>query len=155
MVSSCPVFRSRTSRQRPNDTVRRAYRPAGAQSFVVAGAAIATGVILLLSGALDDHASVNIDPSGTGTTVTTTRGSADSVMVGYLTAQKTWNECVTADPSAASCGKAPAQPDDPRLNAYLSDLLDWNKCAAPRLRRGGMETAIAACGPQPASPLGG
>jgi hypothetical protein len=116
---------------------------------------MASAIVLLLTGALDDHASVNIDPSGTGTTISTTRAPADSVMIKYLTAQKTWNDCVNADPSAASCGQAPAQPDDPRLNSYLSDVLDWNKCAAPRLRRGGMDQAIAACGAQPASPLGG
>ena len=114
-----------------------------------------SGIILLLSGALDDHASVNIDPSGTGTTISTTRDPADSVMVKYLSAQKAWNDCVNGDPSAASCGKAPAQPDDARLNNYLADVLDWNKCAAPRLRRGGMDQAIAACGAQPAAPLGG
>jgi hypothetical protein len=123
--------------------------------LIVAFAAIATGVVLLLSGVLDDHRSVDIDPSSTGTAVANTTDPADAVMVRYLTAQKAWNDCVTADPSGTTCGTAPAQPDDPRLNAYLSDVLDWNKCAAPRLRRGGMDTAIAACGPQPASPLGG
>ena len=149
------MFRSRTSTQASKEIVRRNRRPAGARAFIVTVAAMVSAIVLLLSGALDDHSPVDLDASGTGTTVTTTTDPADSVMVSYLTAQKTWNDCVTADPSAARCGTAPAQPDDPRLNAYLSDVLDWNKCAAPRLHRGGMDTAIAVCGPQPASPLGG
>ena len=82
-------------------------------------------------------------------------------MVKYLTAMKTWTECMASQPpdaaadvTSSACGTMPEQPDDPRLNAYLAEVLDWNKCAAPRLKHGGLEQAIIACGAQPVSPLG-
>lgn len=122
--------------------------------------AVATSATLLLSGALDDHhAPVNLDPSAQAATTPSTTSPLSPAMVNYLTALRGYSDCVSAQASAAtttsSCGEMPDQPDDAQLNAYLSAVLDWNKCAAPRLRRGGMKYAAEACGPAPVSPLGG
>jgi hypothetical protein len=116
----------------------------------------------LLSGALDEGKHVVID-SAPSSTVAEDRAvpSRDLVMMTYLTAFGAWNRCVSSQPSDATsaivsseCGSPPAQPDDPQLNAYLAEVLDWNKCAAPRLRHGGLDQAVIACGPQPVSPIG-
>ncbi len=137
---------------------RRSLR--GHQSVVVFLIAVATSVVLLLSGALDDHRpSVNIDPSAEAATTPPTAAPISPVMVDYLTSLRNFSDCASSagvsTTSTSSCGAMPDQPDDPQLNAYLSAVLDWNKCAAPRLRRGGMKYAVEACGSAPVSPLGG
>ena len=158
------MFRSR-SRGKPSDDdmTPSPQRPSGrTQSAIVAFAAVTSGAILLLSGALDNPPRVDIDPvtESSGAVQNPAPRPEDAVMVEYLTAMKTWTECLasrpdaTADVTSSTCGTMPEQPDDPRLNAYLAEVLDWNKCAAPRLRHGGLEQAIISCGPQPVSPLG-
>ncbi len=129
--------------------------------LVVASIAFVVGSILLLTGALDgNRAAVNIDAASAATTgvPTPTTTSANRVTIDYLTALRAFSTCAeqsSESAAAAACGTLPPQPDDPQLNAYLSSVLDWNKCAAPRLRHGGMTYAVDACGPQPVSPLGG
>lgn len=136
----------------------------GRQSFIVAAIAIATSAVLLLTGALDDkQASVNLDPSAAASTTTPSASAAPNrAMIDYLTALKNWTGCIGGTPpqdttgsTASPCGDLPIQPDDPQLTAYLVSVLDWNKCAAPRLRHGGLVYAVDACGPQPVSPLDG
>ncbi len=159
------MFRSRSSPHDSDDETRAAPRPSGrTQSAIVAFTAVASGVLLVLSGTLDDPPRVDIDPVTESSTVVERPASqpADQVMLDYLTAAKAWTDCMarqppdaTADVTSSACGTLPEQPDDPQLNAYLADVLDWHKCAAPRLRHGGMEQAVIACGPLPASPLEG
>ena len=157
------MFRSR-SNDGEGDTERlpRARPSRTAQSLIVAGTAIATAVVLLVTGALDDRHHVELE-AATTTTVANAPATppADSVMMKYLRDMKAWTDCMkattptgSAPTTTQSCGAAPKQPDDARLNAYLSTVLEWNKCAAPRLRAGGVEAAEVACGPQPVSPLG-
>lgn len=142
------MFRSRSSR---------------AQSAIVAFVAMTSGAVLVLSGALEDSPRVNIDPvteSSAAPANAVPRPEAQ-VMLTYLGAFDTWSACEknqppvpAADVASSACGTMPEQPDDPQLNAYLAEVLDWNKCAAPRLKHGGLEQAVTACGPQPLSPLG-
>jgi hypothetical protein len=132
------------------------------QTAIVAFAAIGTGVVLLVSGALDETRHVDVDTSPSSTVVErAVIRPEDEVMVRYLAEYTTWTECVksrlTASPAGVAsptCGTLPEQPDDPRLNSYLSAVLDWNKCAGPRLKHGGMDQAVISCGPPPSSPLG-
>ncbi|MEP6658697.1 MAG: hypothetical protein ABJD24_02135 [Acidimicrobiales bacterium] len=104
---------------------------------------------------------INIDPvtntSSTApltapTTVAAPRPADAKVVSDYVAKMKTWNECMKKHPDEAAtkpCGDMPAQIDDPSLNAYLAEVLDWNKCAAPLLNHGALAQAEAACGPQP------
>ena len=137
-------------------------RSSRAQSAIVAFVAMSSGAILVLSGALEDSPRVNIDPVTESTVVANPVPRPETqVMLTYLGAFDTWSACEknqpavpAADVASSPCGTMPAQPDDPQLNAYLAEVLDWNKCAAPRLKHGGVEQAEIACGAQPLSPLG-
>jgi hypothetical protein len=157
------MFRSRSNQQADDATPPRLRRSSlTAQSVVVAGAAMVSSVVLLLTGALDGSRHVDIDPA-TQTTISAAAPAtpaADSVMMTYLRTLREWTDCtneaasVTDSSGAAPCGTAPDQPDDAQLNAYLAAELEWQKCASPRLKAGGQAAAEVACGPQPASPLG-
>ena len=155
------MFRSRSSAEPNDDAADARRRPSRrVQSAVVGLAAIVSGSVLLISGALDDSTQrVDVEPATAATTVPTAQTrplpAADSPMMTYLTALRTWTDCIGAQSSSVTCGTAPVQPDDAQLNAYLAEVLDWNKCAAPRLRHGGLTYAEEACGPQPISPLDG
>ena len=153
------MFRSRSSDTDPSGGSADARgRPSRrVQSAVVGSVAITSAVILLLSGALDEPASGDVEPTSETSVITAvpTSASTGPVMISYLTDLRSWTECVTAEPSGSTCGTAPRQPDDAQLNSYLAEVLDWNICAAPRLRNGGMSYAEDACGPQPVSPLDG
>jgi hypothetical protein len=162
MGSSYAMFRSRSNQQADDVTQPRRRRSSlTAQSLVVAGAAVVSGLVLLLTGALDGSRHVDIDPA-TQTTISAAAPAtpaANSVMMIYLRAIQSWTDCMNAPtsatgPAATSCGTAPDQPDDAQLNAYLAAVLEWQKCASPRLHAGGIAAAEIACGPQPASPLG-
>jgi hypothetical protein len=157
------MFRSRNRAAHSSggsaNAVRRPSRRA--QSAVVVAVALASGSVLMLSGALDPGTAEEVHsespPSTLASSVPTTvaRPAPDSSMIGYLTAQRSWIACMSAASSTTSCGAPPTQPDSAQLNAYLAAVLDWNKCAAPRLRHGGLGYAEDACGPQPTSPLDG
>ena len=85
------------------------------------------------------------------------RPADPKAVVNYVAKMKAWNECMKKHPGEAAtkpCGEMPAQVDDPNLNAYLAEVLDWNKCAAPLLKHGALPQAEAACGPQPGPTAG-
>ena len=94
-----------------------------------------------------------------GPTATTVAGSV--TLQAYLRDLAKWADCVKAHASDSStatsspCGPIPKQPDSPAVNAYLADVLNWNKCAAPLLKRGARAAAVAACGPEPTAPSAG
>jgi hypothetical protein len=123
--------------------------------------AFVTGAILLLAGVFDSASSdINLDPvsnkPATAQTTTAPRLSDAKVVVDYLAAMKSWNECMAKpDSTTDKCGDMPEQVDDPALNAYLAEVLNWNKCAAPLLKKGATAQAEEACGPSPAPPASG
>ena len=131
-----------------------------AKLLVIALIACVTGGILLLAGVFDSSSSsdINIDPvSNKPATATSTapRPADAKVVVEYVAAMKTWNECMAkhaADATTDKCGAMPEQVDSPALNAYLAEVLNWNKCAAPLLKKGATAQAEEACGPSPAPP---
>lgn len=136
----------------------------GAMAIIVAFVAVVTAGVLLLGGVFDTPSSsdIKIDPVSNKPAVASTTAAprpADAkVVVDYLAKMKSWNECMTKHAGAGAldaCGDMPAQVDEPGLNAYLNDVLNWNKCAAPLLKRSAVAEAEAACGPQPAPPTGG
>lgn len=158
------MFRSRSSSASSDDEATRhnGHLTGRKQSAIVALTAMGSAAVLLFSGALDDSRRIDIDSSAaSSSSVVEAVRLEDKVMIAYLTASERWRDCMndqpaeaTADVFSSACGTAPEQPDDPRLNAYLAEVLEWHKCAAPRLLHGGMDSAIVACGPQPPSPLG-
>ena len=79
-------------------------------------------------------------------------------MVDYVAKMKAWNDCVkehAGQDYTKACGAMPEQVDDPALNAYLAEVLNWNKCASPLLKQGATAQAEEACGPSPAPPTTG
>lgn len=130
---------------------------AGKAIVIALFAAVTAGIFAFVGMFGSSRSDINIDPvksesSVAQTTVAAPRPADAKVVVDYLAKMKAWNECVKKHPvdgATKSCGSRPVQVDDPNLNAYLADLLNWNKCAAPLLKHSALAQAEAACGPQP------
>ena len=135
-----------------------------ARALIIALIACVTAGVFIFAGMFDTTASKNIDiepvasaPASSPTSVAAPRPADSKVVVNYVAKMKAWNECMKKHPGEAAakpCGDMPAQIDDPSLNAYLAEVLDWNKCAAPLLKQGALTQAEAACGPQPVPAAG-
>ena len=152
----------------PDDDAPRPRTPRklskGAMAIMLVLIACVTAGVLVLAGVFDTSTSsdIKLEPVSNKPAVAQTTAAprpADAkVVVDYLAKMKSWNECMTKHAGAGAldaCGEMPAQVDDPSLNAYLNDVLNWNKCAAPLLKRSAVAEAEAACGPQPAAPTSG
>ena len=134
------------------------------RALIVALIACVTAGVFIFAGMFDSTASkeINIEPvastpAGSPTTVAAPQPADAKAVINYVARMKTWNECMKKHPGEAAtkpCGQMPAQLDDPNLNAYLAEVLEWNKCAAPLLKHGALAQAEAACGPQPAPTTG-
>jgi hypothetical protein len=163
---------TREGHSRGDDVPRRPPSPRkrswAGNALIVALVALVTAGVLVFAGMFDSTASkdINIDPvantpttarpSGP-TTAAAPRPADPKAVVNYTAKMKAWNECMkkhTGEAATKPCGEMPAQGDDPNLNAYLADVLEWNKCAAPLLKHGALTQAEAACGPQPSPATG-
>jgi hypothetical protein len=138
------------------------------KALVIVLIALVTAGVLVFAGMFDSTASkdINIEPitstpaaaaSNVATTAAAPRPADPKAVVNYVAKMKAWNECMKKHPGEATtkpCGEMPEQRDDPNLNAYLADVLEWNKCAAPLLKHGALAQAEAACGRQPSTTTG-
>ena len=153
------MFRSRS--EPPDQSATGKSR--ASRWLVVALAALTTFGALMPLGR--SHGSSTDDRSAaTTSTAATLAESSDVGLTSYVNRLNAWMDCLnTQNPPAStattastpSCGAMPARPDDPAVNAYVGALVEWYKCAGPRLKRGGQDRAVEACGPMPTPTPGG